>query len=183
MLMLPSGSFQQSNTPTSPPLRRWARRKLPSVTSPEEVHEWISFKDPNEHRTSLFDATYLRSNYMCICGRGRNGILDEPAPELTLGRRSFGAHYVDAADVANVEPSFDRMLPEHMQFFADAMANGITTQGETITMPDPDEPDEQTVVGRLVDDACIFLNRPSFEGGVGCSLHIAAEAAGERSLD
>ena len=27
---------------------------------------------------------------------------------------------------------------------------------------------------RLVDDACIFLNRPGFAGGAGCAFHIAA---------
>ena len=32
---------------------------------------------------------------------------------------------------------------------------------------------------KVVDGACIFLNRPGFDGGVGCALHIAAEAAGE----
>ncbi len=32
---------------------------------------------------------------------------------------------------------------------------------------------------KLVDGACIFLNRPGFAGGVGCALHIAADAAGE----
>lgn len=153
------------------------------MTLPEEVHEWISFEDPNEHRTWLFDATYLRSNYMCIYGCGCQGILDAPAPELAQGCCSFGAHFVDAADVANVETRFERMQPEHMQFFAEAMANGITMQGDPTEMPDPDEPAEPTVVSRLVDDACIFLNRPGFEGGVGCSLHIAAEAAGERPLD
>ena len=36
---------------------------------------------------------------------------------------------------------------------------------------------------RLVDDACIFLNRPGFAGGAGCALHIAALEAGERPLD
>ena len=36
---------------------------------------------------------------------------------------------------------------------------------------------------RLVDDACIFLNRPGFAGGTGCALHIGALAAGERPLD
>ena len=29
-------------------------------------------------------------------------------------------------------------------------------------------------VTRLVDDACIFLNRPGFERGPGCALHVAA---------
>ena len=36
---------------------------------------------------------------------------------------------------------------------------------------------------RLVDGACIFLNRPGFEGGIGCALHTAALEAGERPLD
>ena len=27
---------------------------------------------------------------------------------------------------------------------------------------------------RLVDDACIFLNRPGFEAGPGCALHVHA---------
>ncbi len=36
---------------------------------------------------------------------------------------------------------------------------------------------------KLVDGACIFLNRPGFAGGAGCALHIAAEAAGESPTD
>ncbi len=33
-------------------------------------------------------------------------------------------------------------------------------------------------VTRLVDDACIFLNRPGFEAGAGCAFHIAAARRG-----
>ena len=44
-----------------------------------------------------------------------------------------------------------------------------------------------TTVTRLVEhegvDACIFLNRPGFEGGAGCALHIAALEVGERPMD
>ena len=36
---------------------------------------------------------------------------------------------------------------------------------------------------RLVDDACIFLNRPGSPQGAGCALHVAALEAGERPLD
>jgi hypothetical protein len=36
---------------------------------------------------------------------------------------------------------------------------------------------------RRVDGACIFLNRPGFEGGAGCAFHIAATEANERPLD
>ena len=32
---------------------------------------------------------------------------------------------------------------------------------------------------RVVDGACIFLNRPGFAGGEGCALHIAALDAGD----
>ena len=35
----------------------------------------------------------------------------------------------------------------------------------------------------VVDDACVFLNRPDFPGGPGCALHRAALDAGERPMD
>ena len=153
----------------------------------EDLHEWISFDDPDEHRTWVFDSTFLRSNYMCIYGCGCKGILDRPTPELEQGCCSYGAHLVDADDLANVERSSARLTPEHMQFHAEAIADGFFTAGDP-TEPDPavsDGPEdpEPTIVSRLVDDACVFLNRPGFAGGVGCSLHIAAEVAGERPLD
>ena len=152
-----------------------------AVKSPEprheDLHEWVSFEDPEEHRTWLFDATYLRSNFMCIYGCGCKGILDQPAPESMQGCCSFGAHFADADDVRNVKRRFKQMTPEHMQFHDVAVAKGITKKG------DPDDDGKPTTVTRLVDGACIFLNRPGFAGGVGCSLHIAAEAAGERPLD
>ena len=52
---------------------------------PDDLHEWISFEDPTELRTWVFDATFLRSNYRCIYGEGCLGILDEPHPELAHG--------------------------------------------------------------------------------------------------
>jgi hypothetical protein len=38
-------------------------------------------------------------------------------------------------------------------------------------------------VTRLVDDACIFLNRPGFPGGAGCALHRAALERGQAPLE
>jgi hypothetical protein len=35
----------------------------------------------------------------------------------------------------------------------------------------------------VVDGACIFLNRPGFEGGAGCALHLAALDADESPVD
>lgn len=152
-----------------------------SDSGPIDVHEWISFDDPDEHRTWVFDATYLRSNYMCIFGCGCQGVLDEPAPELGQGCCSFGAHFVDTDDVANVEQYFARVEPKHMQFHAKAIKKGYLRDG------DPDDAGDPTVMTRLVEHdgtkACIFLNRPDFEGGGGCALHIAADDLGERMMD
>ncbi len=36
---------------------------------------------------------------------------------------------------------------------------------------------------RVVDGACIFLNRPGFAGGAGCALHLAAIEAGESPVE
>lgn len=153
----------------------------PATAPPDDLHEWISFDDPDEHRTWVFDATFLRSNYTCIYGCGCKGILDQPAPELELGCCSFGAHFVDADDLANVERHAARLTPAHMQFHKKMRSKGFSAQGD-LDSSDGGEP-EPTLTTRLVDDACIFLNRPGFDGGAGCALHVGALAAGERPLD
>jgi hypothetical protein len=147
------------------------------VAAPDDLHEWISFDDPDEYRTWVFDATFLRSNFTCIFGCGCKGILDHPAPELMQGCCSYGAHFVDRADADNVVARFERVRPEHMQHHAKGVKKGVIGKG------DPDDEGEPTLVTRLVDDACIFLNTADFEGGSGCALHIAAIDAGERPLD
>ena len=43
--------------------------------------------------------------------------------------------------------------------------------------------DETRHQHRVVDGACIFLNRPGFAGGAGCALHLAALAADESPID
>jgi len=176
-----------------------------AVDTPEDLHEWISFDDPDEHRTWVFDATFLRSDYMCIYGCGCKGILDEPSVEPMQGCCSVGAHFIDRDDSDNVALRFERIEPRQMQFHAKAVKKGPIRRGKpdhgpddvSDADPDPvshDDPGtksdetsdasgEPTLVTRLVDGACIFLNRPGFEGGTGCALHIAAVEAGERPLD
>ncbi len=61
--------------------------------SPEDLHEWVSFEDPDEDRTWIFDLTFLTANWTCIYGRGCPGVLDGPAPELEQGCCSYGAHF------------------------------------------------------------------------------------------
>ena len=58
--------------------------------APEGAHEWMSFPDPDDERTWLFDVTFLESNWTCIFGRGCQGVMTGPAPELVEGCCSYG---------------------------------------------------------------------------------------------
>lgn len=137
----------------------------------DDVHEWVSFEQDGD--TYMFDATFLMSNYTCIYGKGCLGILDRPAPELQQGCCSFGAHFVDDEDREHVEALAATLGPDEWQFRSES-----DELGGPIHRNEDDE-----LVTHLVDDACIFLNRPGFKNGPGCALHQAALARGERPID
>lgn len=140
---------------------------------PEDLHEWISFEDPDEERTWVFDATFLTSPWTCIYGRGCQGVLTGPAEELAQGCCSYGAHFVSEDDEASTLAYAERLTEAQWQFRGLARQRG----GPTKVGKSGD------IKSRLVDGACIFLNRPGFEGGTGCALHKGALDAGERPLD
>jgi hypothetical protein len=142
---------------------------------PDDQHQWFSFVDPEYDRTYMVDLTFLRSRWTCIFGRGCQGVLTGPAPELVQGCCSYGAHFIDRDDVATVEAAVERLTAEQWQFRRRALKKG----GKGWLATD----DDGVMTTRLVEGACIFLNRPGFAGGVGCSLHLAAEQAGERFID
>src|SRR5690606_27125613 len=62
---------------------------------PPDLHEFVTFDAPDEHRTYAFDVTFLTSPWRCIYGQGCQGVLTGPAPELERGCCSYGAHFVD----------------------------------------------------------------------------------------
>jgi len=113
-----------------------------------------------------FDRSFLTSNWTCIWGRGCLGILATPAPELGQGCCSVGA-VLDGEDEARLLSALAATLePESFEHHADAQEGGIFG-------------DEARTCTRVVEGACIFLNRPGFAGGAGCALHLAALAEGE----
>lgn len=140
---------------------------------PEDLHEWISFEDPKEDRTWTFDLTFLLSPWTCIYGRGCPGVLTEAAPELEEGCCSYGAHFIDNKDRKKVERLAKLLTDDEWQHRRQAIRKGgpikVNSEGDTVS--------------RLVDGACIFLNRPGFPAGAGCALHLAALNRGERPLD
>lgn len=138
---------------------------------PADAHEWVSFDDPDEERTWVFDVTFLTSNWTCIYGRGCLGVLTGPAPELVHGCCSYGAHFTDGADRRRIEKAAKTLRPEEWQYHRKGQQGVVRTtrQGERVT--------------RLVDGACIFLNRPGFPTGPGCALHQVALARGLPPLE
>jgi hypothetical protein len=108
-----------------------------------------------------FDRTFLESSWTCIWGRGCLGIHAEPAELLNEGCCSVGAELGDD-DEARMIAALAAMLPaERFQHHAVAGAGGVFS-------------DDTRTNTRIVDGACIFLNRPGFAGGAGCALHLAA---------
>ncbi len=119
-------------------------------------HEWVSFE--HDGGTWLFDVTFLTSNWSCIWNEGCLGIRTEPTPEAAQGCCSFGAHFSDEADLRRTR----------------AAAKALSTDDWQLRRPLSKafvKDDEGQWSTALVDDACVFLNRPGFDGGHGCALH------------
>jgi len=145
---------------------------MSTARAPEDAREWVSFEDPDEERTWVFDVSFLTSNWSCIYGHGCQGVLTEPAPELFQGCCSYGAHMVDGNDARRVRKAAAKLTADEWQFRDHGRRKGVlkkTRDGETVT--------------RVVDDACIFLNRPEFPTGPGCALHQVALARGRNPLE
>lgn len=135
-----------------------------------EPREWLSLEDPGEHRTWLFDVTFLESAWTCIYGAGCPGIDEFPAPELMLGCCTHGAYLTDSDDLTHVRSmiaELDDELWQHRRDPSDALWQDDDGWWRT----------------RLVDGACVFQNRPGHGAGAGCAFHLLAERTGRRPMD
>jgi hypothetical protein len=128
---------------------------------------WVEFVDPADpHRLFRCDLTWLTSSWTCIFGSGCRGIF---ASRPDDGCCSLGAYFFDKDDKKRVMKAAKRLTPELWQFYRQ---KGLT------------ERDEQGAhKTRVVDGACVFLNRPGFSGGVGCALHLLAVKEGVHFLE
>jgi hypothetical protein len=117
-----------------------------------------------------FDRDFLESNWTCLWGRGCKGILDHPAEELQQGCCSVGAEMTDEEEAMTISALASAIPLRLWQHHGSRDADDVFA-------------DDTRRNTKVVDGACIFLNRPGFAGGVGCALHIAAEAVGESPAD
>ena len=137
----------------------------PNVTDPNVTDPNVEEIDDG-HTVWRFDRRFLASNWTCIWGRGCLGILDQPAEHLNQGCCSVGAEMGDEDEARLTGALAATLEPEVFQFHVEAADGGVFS-------------DDHRTNTRVVDGACIFLNRPGFAGGEGCALHLAALAADE----
>ncbi len=120
--------------------------------------------------TWRFDRGFLTSNWTCIWGRGCLGIRPEPAPHLGQGCCSIGADLDGDDEARRIAALAATLQASGFEHYAEASGDGVFG-----------DPTRSTT--RVVDGACIFLNRPGFAGGAGCALHLAALDHGESPVD
>ncbi|MFZ4584466.1 MAG: hypothetical protein ACOYNI_04485 [Acidimicrobiia bacterium] len=130
--------------------------------------EWVDFED-HEHDdcTWRVDVTFLASGWTCIYGNGCQGNRDTKTPELMEGCCSHGAYLTDKADLDHVVEAAKHLNADEWQFKKIGDVQGIA-----------EKIGKNQWRTRLVDDACVFLNRPEFDGPVGCALHHYADRTG-----
>jgi hypothetical protein len=128
------------------------------------VREWATFPDPDDaNRRWMVDVTWLTSPWRCLFGCGCQGVLTAAAPEMAQGCCSYGAHFSDEDDRDRVLAAAAELRADEWQHHGPGLRRGVTAKlaaGGWRT--------------RLVDGACVFLNRPGFEAGPGCALPVLA---------
>jgi hypothetical protein len=137
---------------------------------------FVEFVDPaDEEQVFRCDLTWLTSTWSCIFGQGCPGIYAD-AP--SVGCCTLGAHFADKDDLTRVATYVAQLDAETWQFHP----------GRKVRRPDwVDKDDEGELKTRTheVDgeSACVFANRPGFEGGAGCALHALALRQGRNPLE
>src|SRR5579859_3591824 len=140
---------------------------MPEV-DPAFPREWRDIPDQaGRARVYRCDLTWLTSRWNCVYGNGCPGTRKEHQGCCTVG-----AHWSGRADRDRVLAAAARLPPELWQFHEIGRAEGVASA-------DHDD-DGRT---RIVDGACVFLNRNGFAAGPGCALHLLALAEGRQPLE
>ena len=151
---------------------------------PEEVpldfaREWVEFPDPADPgHVVRADLTWLTSAWTCIFGRGCAGVVEGRPDD---GCCSHGAFFTDDDDLARVTASVADLTDEDWQL-APVGRVAWTEEDSAHDGPADGEQGTGSLRTRVVDGACVFLNRPGFPGGQGCALHRMALRTGVHPL-
>ena len=139
---------------------------------------FVEFTDPGDGDTVYrCDLTWLTSRWTCIFGSGCRGIYADRPDD---GCCTLGAHFADADDESRVRTAARQLTAEQWQYKKAAKKGGWVELEGADTVAEGDEPARKT---RVVDGACIFLNRPGFPAGEGCALHLLALQQGRSFVE
>src|SRR3984957_16807715 len=168
-IVTPSGRsfFLRGDRPGDRRCRELARARTRVESSPMDP-EMEEIRDGDT--VWRFDRDFLTSRWECLWGRGCQGIGPEPAEHLGLGCCSIGADLGDEDEARMIAALAATLSPARFEHHAEAWDGGIFSH-------------ESRTHTRVVDGACIFLNRPGFIGGAGCALHLEAIEAGESPIE
>jgi hypothetical protein len=156
---------------------------VPDAPPPEVpldfAREWIEFPDPADpEHVVRADLTWLTSAWTCIFGRGCAGVVEGRPDD---GCCSHGAFFTDGDDLARVTAAVADLEDEDWQL-APVGRGAWTEEDSADDEPAGDGAPERSLRTRVVDGACVFLNRPGFAGGSGCALHRMAVRTGLHPL-
>jgi hypothetical protein len=131
---------------------------------------WVTFTDPEDpSRGFRCDLTWLTSNWTCIFGGGCKGIYKGRPGDACC---TFGAWFSDPADEKRVKTHARKLTEDDWQYRTEARTNGWLVTDE-----------DGRRKTRVVDGACIFLNRPDHPSGGGCALHQLALKTGQHIVE
>ncbi|GAA2157236.1 hypothetical protein GCM10009845_00530 [Pedococcus bigeumensis] len=127
---------------------------------------WVEFTDPADSGQRFrCDLTWLTSSWTCIFGSGCQGIY---AGRPDDGCCTLGAHFTDDDDIKRVKKVVKELGEDEWQLHPGSTKLGAWTEKE-----------DDALKTKVVDGACIFLNRPGFPAGAGCALHQHAVLTGK----
>lgn len=137
------------------------------VETPLDIpRAWIEFEDPADPDQRVrADLTWLTSSWTCIFGSGCAGVYADRPDD---GCCTLGAHFTDDDDIARVSAVVDRLSPDTWQHHDQGWQRGPDSLDGVAPWI---EADGEQLKTRVVDGACVFLNRPGFAAGAGCALH------------
>ena len=142
---------------------------MPVAEAPLDLPRvWVEFTDPADAGQRFrCDLTWLTSSWTCIFGAGCHGIYADRPDD---GCCTLGAHFTDKDDRKRVAAVVAELGPDEWQYHDVGTATGSKN--------DWSEKEDGARKTRVVDGACIFLNRPGFPAGAGCALHQHAVLTG-----
>jgi hypothetical protein len=127
---------------------------------------WVEFPDPADpDQVFRCDLTWLTSRWTCIFGSGCAGIYAERPDD---GCCTLGAHFSDKKDEKRTLKLARELTKETWEHHGTKRLVDVEDDGARKT--------------RVVDGACVFLNRPGFPGGAGCALHALALRTGRHPV-